>query len=213
MDDSASRRRILQAGAAAGLAAVGLAVTGSGSPASAAPLKLTQSCRDGDQTPSQMEGPFFKRNSPQRTNLVVGGVSGVLLSLRGTVYTQRCVPIPGALLEFWQADRYGRYDNVGYTLRGHQYSAADGTYSLETVVPKDYRDGATFRTSHIHVKVQRPGGRILTSQLYFPSTTQAYGMNVGLNNSRDSLYIRSLEIVLGPLANNRYPGTFDFVIR
>ncbi|WP_412538292.1 hypothetical protein R8Z50_20840 [Longispora sp. K20-0274] len=107
MDDHATRRRLLQAGAALGLATVGLA---GAAPASATPLKLTPSCTDGDETASQMEGPFFKRNSPERANLVVGGVTGVLLGLRGFVYTRQCVPVPSALLEFWQADRAGAYD-------------------------------------------------------------------------------------------------------
>jgi len=60
--------------------------------------------------------------------------------------------VGGALLDFWQADAAGDYDNTGFRLRGHQFSGADGRFRLATVVPGLYPG----RTRHIHVKVQRP---------------------------------------------------------
>jgi protocatechuate 3,4-dioxygenase beta subunit len=190
---------------ASGVVAAGAAKAGT--------LPLTPSCTDGDDTPSNIEGPFFKPNSPLRTNLVTPGVTGVLLGMTGKVYDIRCRPVAGALIEFWQADRNGRYDNSGYTLRGHQFSAADGTYVLDTVVPKDYRSGSTWRTPHIHVKVQAPRSRMLTTQLFFPDNTQAYGVNFAALNARDGYIDRDCTILLGQLSNNRYPGSFDFVVR
>jgi hypothetical protein len=38
-----------------------------------------------------------------------------------------------------QADSTGRYDNSGFRLRGHQYTASDGSYRLATVVPALYK--------------------------------------------------------------------------
>ena len=71
----------------------------------------------------------------------------------------------GALLDFWQADADGEYDNDGYRLRGHQFADGDGPLrACDTIVPGLYPG----RTRHIHVKVQRPHGQILTTQLYFP---------------------------------------------
>jgi protocatechuate 3,4-dioxygenase beta subunit len=72
--------------------------------------------------------------------------------------------VPGALLDFWQADDAGAYDNVGYTLRGHQFADEDGRFELETVVPGLYPG----RTRHIHVRAQAPDRPVLTTQLYFP---------------------------------------------
>jgi protocatechuate 3,4-dioxygenase beta subunit len=72
--------------------------------------------------------------------------------------------VPGALLEFWQADAAGVYDNEGFTLRGHQFSDEEGRWALETVVPGLYPG----RTRHIHVRAQAPAGLLLTTQLYFP---------------------------------------------
>ncbi len=89
---------------------------------------------------------------------------GTPLTVTGIVYSLSCTPVGHALLDFWQADYYGRYDNYGYTLRGHQYTDTMGRFSLTTIVPGLYPG----RTRHIHVKVQAPYQRILTTQLYFP---------------------------------------------
>ncbi|MBI4929026.1 MAG: hypothetical protein HY835_14760, partial [Anaerolineae bacterium] len=100
----------------------------------------------------------------ERTSLVEANMPGKRLRLTGFVLDQNCQPVAGAFLDFWQADSQGVYDNTGFTLRGHQFTAADGSFILETVVPGEYPG----RTEHIHVKVQAPGGEMLTSQLFFP---------------------------------------------
>ena len=97
-------------------------------------------------------------------SLVEAGMGGQRLVVAGTVLTTGCRPVGRTLLDFWQADDAGRYDNQGYRLRGHQFSDAEGAWRLETVVPGLY----TGRTRHIHVKVQAPDGPVLTTQLYFP---------------------------------------------
>jgi len=45
--------------------------------------------------------------------------SGTRLVVEGVVLSTACTPIPGALIDFWQADDRGEYDNSGYRLRGH----------------------------------------------------------------------------------------------
>ena len=128
-------------------------------------LAPTPACDDGnDPTPEQTEGPYFSPNSPERTSLREDGVDGTPFVLTGAVLGTDCTPISAALLDFWHADDAGEYDNEGYRLRGHQFTDANGTYRLETIVPALY----TGRTRHIHVKAQRSGGSVLTTQLYFP---------------------------------------------
>ena len=141
-------------------------------PAAAGALQATPSCDDGDDaTPEQTEGPFYTPNTPRRSNLVIGGVSGAPLLLTGEVVDTRCRPIGGALLDFWQADAPGEYDNDGFRLRGHQFADGRGRFGLRTIVPGLYPG----RTRHIHVKVQRPHGRVLTTQLYFPGEPRNRG--------------------------------------
>jgi protocatechuate 3,4-dioxygenase beta subunit len=134
-------------------------------------LAPTPACADDDDleaTVPQTEGPFYTPETPQRQSLLEPEMVGTKLVVSGYVYDTACQPIPGALLDFWQADDAGVYDNQGYRLRGHQFADEDGRFELETIVPGLYPG----RTRHIHVIAQagRPEGHqpILITQLYFP---------------------------------------------
>jgi protocatechuate 3,4-dioxygenase beta subunit len=173
------------------------ATTGAGTATTLAP---TPACDDGDDpTISQTEGPYFTPNSPQRASLLEAGVGGQRLVVAGTVLTTDCRPVQRALLDFWQADDAGQYDNQGYRLRGHQFSDTDGRWRLETVVPGIY----SGRTRHIHVKVQAPDGPVLTTQLYFPGEPE---------NDRDGIF--SPELVLADIRDvgDTRQGSFTFVL-
>ena len=111
----------------------------------------------------------------------------------------RCQPIAGALLDFWQCDNAGEYDNAGFLLRGHQFSDAAGAYRLETVVPAIYPG----RTRHIHVKVQAPNNPVLTTQVYFPDVPE---------NQHDFLFQRELLMTLRDDGTGKL-GRFDFVLK
>ncbi len=117
----------------------------------------------------------------------------------GTVRGTDCRPIPKVLLDFWQADDGGGYDNAGYRLRGHQFSGDGGQYRLETVLPGLYPG----RTRHIHVKAQAPHQPILTTQLYFPGEQ---------DNARDFIFNPAL-VVRTDGTGSAQVLTFDFVLR
>jgi protocatechuate 3,4-dioxygenase beta subunit len=93
---TADRRRFLRTSGALGLALPswrGLAAA-----AQAEDLPATPSCADGDEpTPRQMEGPFFKPRSPQRTSLTAG-LQGSRILVSGLVLSTRCRPVVG---DFW----------------------------------------------------------------------------------------------------------------
>jgi protocatechuate 3,4-dioxygenase beta subunit len=164
-------------------------------------LSPTPACDDGDEdeaTISQTEGPYFTPNSPERRSLIESGVVGTSLVITGSVLTRSCRPIANALLDFWQADGNGEYDNAGYRLRGHQFTGTDGAFELETVVPGLYPG----RTRHIHVKVQAPSQRILTTQLYFPGESR---------NASDGIFDPSLLMELSGTASAR-AARFNFVL-
>jgi protocatechuate 3,4-dioxygenase beta subunit len=151
-------------------------------------------------TPAVTEGPYFKAGSPERANLLDASTPEVTLTLTGYVFTADCQPVAHALLDFWQANAQGQYDNSGYTLRGHQYTDASGRFQLVTVVPGLYPG----RTEHIHVKVQAPGGPILTSQLFFPGVT---------DNSSDGIYNPGLLINVQNSGATTMTASFNFVVR
>jgi protocatechuate 3,4-dioxygenase beta subunit len=163
-------------------------------------LQATPACGDDDDgpTPAQTEGPYFTRNSPERASLLEAGMPGWRLVVTGFVLTTACRPVAGALLDFWQCDDAGVYDNVGYRLRGHQFSDDEGRYRLETIVPGVYPG----RTRHIHVKVQAPNQPVLTTQLYFPNEP---------GNARDGIFRRELVMATQDTADG-VQGTFNFVL-
>lgn len=150
-------------------------------------------------TPSSTEGPYYSPNPPEDSNLA-DDLPGTRLLLTGYVLDPNCRPIPGARVDFWQADSQGVYDNAGYTLRGYQLTAADGSYRLETVIPGQYPG----RTEHIHVKVQAPGGPELTSQLYFPKSTA---------NRSDRIFVPELLVEIVSEDGGQVTARFDFVVQ
>ena len=210
-----SRRTVLLAGAGAIASAALVACAGEGGSESAgtAPatttgaangatppttLAPTPECVDADDvTPTQTAGPYFKPNSPERSDLR-SGVSGTPLALSGTVVTTACQPVARALVDLWQADDAGSYDNSGFRLRGHVFTDDEGRYRFDTIVPGIYPG----RTRHLHVKAQAPNGRVLTTQLYFPGEPQ---------NTRDGIYREELLVTLDDAADGR-TATFRFVL-
>lgn len=194
MTDHLTRRHILTTGAIA----AGSLLTLDPSLAQV-PLNPTPECRDGDAvTQRQTEGPFFKPSSPERADLIEPGIKGQPIELIGFVLTRSCKPVPGALVDLWHADDAGEYDNTGFRLRGHQFADAEGRFRFRTIVPAFYPG----RTRHFHVKVQPKGGRILTTQLYFPGEA---------GNRTDGLFRREL-LIRTAKNQGSIAGRFDFVL-
>jgi protocatechuate 3,4-dioxygenase beta subunit len=150
-------------------------------------------------TPAQTEGPYYKPNSPERVSLIESGMGGTKLIVTGYVLTIDCRPVAKAMLDFWQADDQGAYDNAGYRLRGHLFTDETGRFTLETILPGEYPG----RTEHIHVKVQAPNGPILTTQLYFPGVAA---------NDRDSIFDPALLADVQDAAAGKV-ATYNFVVQ
>lgn len=155
---------------------------------------------DNNPTPSLTEGPYYKTASPQRTNISETKTVGIELIVTGYVFDTDCQPIANAWLDFWQADGNGNYDNVGYKLRGHQLTDANGKYQLETVIPGRYPG----RTPHIHVKVQaNRNSPILTSQLFMPQEPQ---------NQQDVIFNQALVMDVKETPEGK-EATFNFIVK
>lgn len=162
-------------------------------------LPLTPACGDRpERTPPQTAGPFYTPDSPRRASLVEPGSTAERLTLAGFVLSPQCKPVANAVLDFWHCDERGEYDNGGFRYRGHVLADAQGRFSLETIVPGEYPG----RTRHIHVKVQAPGGRVLTTQLYFPDEP---------GNRSDGIFRRELTMQVKRTSSRR-DARFDFVV-
>jgi len=204
------RRRFLAAGATGAAAIVcGVDILGCSSgpaalvqpPTGPNPTPLPPTC--GDLTEPNIEGPFFLPGSPERANLRVPGLPGVPVRLVGRVLAEDCSPLPASLLDFWQANDDGAYDDDGFDLRGHQFTDEDGAFRLETILPGHYLNGDTFRPAHIHVKAGGQGSLVLTTQLYFEGDPY---------NEGDPFIHPSLVITLKDAPDGVKEGTFDFVL-
>ncbi len=167
----------------------------------AAPFGLapTPACGgDHDLTPRQTEGPYFTPASPEKRDFASDSPGGERMTIGGYVLTADCRPVAEALVELWHCDENGRYDNAGYNLRGHQFTDAEGRWWFDTIVPGLYPG----RTRHYHLKVQRPGAGVLTTQLYFPDEP---------GNSSDRIFNEVLLLDVTSAGEGRF-GRYDFVV-
>lgn len=201
-----TRRRILNSIAAACLAiplsksaysnSIGYAFSGPAADRGLGLLPL-RPCTSG--TRSSTAGPFYTPSTPLRSDLRELDTKGSTLVLEGLVLTSDCRPVAGAVIDIWHCDENGRYDNIGYRYRGHQYTDAAGIYQFITIRPTIY----TGRTEHIHVKVQGEDTRLLTTQIYFPDQ-QAH-------NALDWIFKDELLMELKK-SDQGWHGRFDFVL-
>jgi hydroxyquinol 1,2-dioxygenase len=134
-------------------------------------------------TESTVFGPFFVEGSPEIKlgDDLSNGAPGQPCLVAGKVLDLRGKPVPGALVETWQADEDGFYDVQkeagGPQNRGHLTTDADGNYSFWAVRPVAYPipdDGPVgellraagrgpMRPAHIHFMVTAPGfSRLIT---------------------------------------------------
>lgn len=149
-------------------------------------------------TPRQTAGPFFLRDSPERSDFSGDG-SGAAMFIGGFVVNTACAPVTDAVVELWHADADGDYDRRGYRFRGHVRTGQNGVYGFQTIRPGRYGS----RTPHYHLKVFVEGQRVLTTQLYFPDARA---------NTRDGLYDPALLLKMGG-AGDEASARFDLIVR
>lgn len=163
-------------------------------------------------TPSadNIQGPYYRPDAPFRTDLTETGMPGTRVTVSGRVLDPDCQPIEGALVDVWQADDAGDYDNDGvddppngeFVLRGRMTVDGDGAYSFRSLIPGHYLNGNQYRPAHIHVTVSAPGFVSLTTQLYFEGDPY---------NDIDPWFLQALMLLLTDVGDEK-TSTFDFVL-
>jgi protocatechuate 3,4-dioxygenase beta subunit len=151
---------------------------------------------DGDhftgdcETTSDIIGPFYRPNSPVRSNLVIAGESGTPIELSGLVRHKDCVtPCKNAKVELWHCDAKGVYDNAtsAYRYRGTTFADDKGRYTFQTILPVPYDVGnGSVRPAHFHLMITAEGYMPLVTQLYFTGDPNiqkdAYASNPAAKN-------------------------------
>ena len=170
--------------------------------------KLTGPTPGCKVTDDNILGPFYKADAPFRTDITEGSV-GTVLRVKGKIYGCDCeTPLADAVVDIWQADDSGAYDNTGFVLRGRVKTDAEGRYEVRTIMPGLYLNGSTYRPRHVHYKVSHPDGAALTTQLYFEgdpwiptdafvkaSLVRPLSESVGAGGAKE--YDVSFDVVLG----------------
>jgi len=142
-------------------------------------------------TPITEDGPLYPPGPiPRRADLTsVGKALGLPLVVMGTISNFRNEPVPGALVEIWQADSNGYYDHPrargedaldvywkisageldpNFRYFGAVETDSAGVYWFRTIIPRWYHVFGTDRASHIHAKLRHMDNGVLTTELYFP---------------------------------------------
>lgn len=142
-----------------------------------------------DNTLSEISGPVFghamlgELDDDLIHNFAKPGESaiGERIIVHGRVLDERGMGVPGALLEFWQANAGGRYRHKkdGYLAAldpnfggcGRAITGEDGSYAFRTVKPGPYpwpNGPNDWRPAHIHFSVFGHGfAQRLITQMYF----------------------------------------------
>ena len=142
----------------------------------------------GGESLTALLGPFWRERSPAcetGESIARAGTPGVPLEVSGTVRDQLGQPVPGAVVDVWQASPVGLYENQDdgqpdMNLRGHFTADAQGRYFLRSVVPAGYpvpTDGPCGdllraqlrhpnRPAHLHFMISKPGFKVRVSQVF-----------------------------------------------
>ncbi len=122
-------------------------------------------------TTSDILGPFYRPDSPNRSNLALSGTKGKKVELLGKILHQDCTtPYNNAKVELWHCDEAGVYDNStpAFNYRGTVYTNDKGDYAFQTIIPVPYdAGGGLIRPAHFHLMVTAEGYQPLVTQLYF----------------------------------------------
>ncbi|MBN6041163.1 dioxygenase [Amycolatopsis sp. 195334CR] len=188
-------------------------------------------------TPATVLGPFHIDGSPPAEFGfdMAAGLDGTPLFITGTVTDTGGTPLPGAVLDVWQADTDGYYESQlpevdEARLRAKYRAREDGTYCVRTIAPKGYsipmdgpvgdllsRTGIShFRPAHVHFMLDEPGHRKLITHLFqegadYLDTDVVFG-------TKDALVVPFTERPAGPSPDGGHldrpflHATFDFVL-
>lgn len=191
-----------------------------------------------DATPATVLGPFHIDGSPAAEYGfdMSEGIPGAPLFITGTVRDTDGKPVPGAVLDVWQADADGNYESQiadidEARLRAKYRAREDGTYCVRTIAPLGYSvpmdgpvgdvlrhtDISHFRPAHVHFLLEEPGYRRLVTHLFRAGAD--YLDSDVVFGTKDALIVPFEERPPGPTPDGReldrpyLHAAYDFVLQ
>lgn len=162
----------------------------------------------GGATEGSNLGPFYLDDAPRKAlgADLSDGRDGVNVLVRGKVTDNLHKPLPGAIVDTWQADAAGTYPiqeqaqgQDKMDLRGVFEADDKGNYWYTTVLPKPYTvpydgpvgellragDRHAWRPAHLHFIVRAPGMSSITTEVFFENmeyldNDAVFGVRTGL---------------------------------
>jgi hydroxyquinol 1,2-dioxygenase len=154
-------------------------------------LSMLTVAMNNDKPPGCTEatvfGPFHIEGAPhyELGDDIANGAVGEPCDVRGTVRGTRGEPVPGAVIEVWQADAQGKYDVQRADLQQHQArgvleAGPKGEYRFKTILAQAYPipdDGPVgdmlratgrhpWRPAHLHFMIKAPGYETLITHVF-----------------------------------------------
>jgi protocatechuate 3,4-dioxygenase beta subunit len=128
-------------------------------------------------------GPFFPREFAEGANdlTVVAGkaVAGEPIEITGRVVELDGRPLDNVILEIWQADAAGRFDNSEFLGWGRAATDAQGSYRFRTIKP----GACPGRAPHVNFLILYSGlMRQLQTVMFFDSSDDPVLLAVPLSN-------------------------------
>lgn len=193
----------------------------------------------GGATEGSNLGPFYLDDAPRKTlgSDLSDERDGVSILVHGKVTDTLHNPLPGAIIDTWQADAAGTYPiqeqeqgQDKFDLRGIFEADENGQFYYTTVLPKPYTvpydgpvgrllragDRHAWRPAHLHYIVRAPGMSTITTEVFFENTE--YIDNDAVFGVRKSLIAKvgpSKDIDALGYALDKKPDavcSFDFVL-
>jgi protocatechuate 3,4-dioxygenase beta subunit len=140
-----------------------------------------------EPTLTELTGPHFDAtvlapNDHDLTRQHAGEPLGQRIIVSGRVLDAGGAPVPNTIVEIWQANAAGRYDDAGdqhdapldpnFSGGGRCLTGDDGWYRFVTIHPGAYpwlNDPNAWRPAHIHFSIFGPALTTrLVTQMYFP---------------------------------------------
>ncbi|WP_340373851.1 dioxygenase [Streptomyces sp. SS7] len=189
-------------------------------------------------TPATVLGPFHIDGSPTAPYGfdMSDGIEGTPLFITGKVTDTEGTPLPGAVLDVWQADADGAYEAQipeidEARLRAKYRAREDGTYCIRTIAPRGYAipmdgpvgdlvrrtDISHFRPAHVHFLLHEPGHRRLVTHLFQEGS--AHLASDVVFGTKDALIVRFAERPAGAAPDGtavdvpHLHAEFDFVLQ